>query len=73
MAPALHFACVWLKGPKRDEFFIPASPGMGPLRYAKWLTRGELFDGLQAGAQFQVAAEKRRKELSLLHREPTDA
>lgn len=63
IAPALHIACVWLRGANRTEFFLPVTPGGGSLGYGKWLTRAELRQGLEIAGERHAAAEKRRKEL----------
>jgi hypothetical protein len=63
IAPAVHFVCVWLKGTRGAEFFIPATPGKGPLGEGKWLTRVELRQGLLARAERHLAAQARRDQL----------
>jgi hypothetical protein len=63
MAPALHVACVWLRGADRKEFFLPVTLEGGSLGDGEWLTRAELRQGLEVAGERHVAAERRREEL----------
>ena len=72
MAPALHFACLWLRGAKGVEHFVVATPGRERLKFGRWLSRAELHELLLAQTERVRAAQRRRDEL-LAQRRATQA
>jgi hypothetical protein len=68
---SLHFYCLWLRVPKKVEYFVPVTPLGTSLKVGGWFSRMELSDALRReGRRVKDAHERARKSMTSLYKEP---